>query len=456
MLHFEVLIFVFALSIPTAFAQWSPFECGNVQEWSTIDDDNLEAMYKFQKWIFSWQHTCEKNVYAEIPVNGDFGYSLNSAAMNMITSIELNLVYRPSGSKGILQWLWADDSPDQCSLEQRTVDCFFEPLSSCTMEQYDNPDVIRSPRDPPLKESERESALWIATAGDVCSISKVFKKPIQWVHGQNLHYLMRPNQRLMPFIMDRVKQIYGGGVSIPGNIAYADAFEAFKNDDRLRKGAGTVRRRQLLRGSDADMEMRRLEGADGAVIGLHIAADTVLQFEGQFLPEQLDLAPYIAAVDKKAHDLRDSGREVHTVYVCSDHQGPVLGTEEELNTRFPRSYKFKLLPHYTPSGADSAKILDLELRKRSSIGSDPVNKDLVMEYLADIEILALADVFIGGHSYFYSVVAGLRIARYYDVKGIHESTCLVDSDKNLFCENDQRAHELWVNYFNGYVHGTPF
>lgn len=94
----------------------------------------------------------------------------------------------------------------------------------------------------------------------------------------------------------------------------------------------------------------------------------------------------------------------------------------------------------------------------------PPLRQLVLEYLADLEIMADADVFIGSHSSVYPIATALRIARY----GEHfqgEQNCFLDIRHGpvppLVCEKDIEIskcckEEIWQDFLGGFNGGSVF
>ena len=516
-----MLLFFIAHSQILYFAYcWSAFDCGTVPVWSVVGNDNEYAMRKFQDWIFAWQHLCSaRETFQEIATNMGFAMSLQSAVKHLLTAIEMGKIYRPQGKIEMHQWIWAEEEASLCTMRIRTVDCFSEPLSTCTMESHYNT-MLTHQELHTLSQQDMQLALKFSGPTDVCGLARSSYKPVQWVHGQLLHYLLRPNLATAAEIELRLQKVYGRYTGEVGGIGKnppevpstgADVGHSVRDDecdDECDDDDGAAA------ADDDDADDDGADGADDAadddeeeveevtsnpsasshssvsesailhesqtpggtgVIGVYIHGDEY--GDAVILPDSpshfasnigaINLDDYIRAVDSKAAELADKGKPVSIVYLCSDHQEEILKSEDYLRDHYPgRSYEFRLLPHThvvpATGSSSSSKIKDViqvQLEKRQTHGHEPDNHYLVTEYLADFEILSRADVFISTYAAWYMIVASLRIARYYEnADFIKHNTCFLDMRRNevLICEDQIQSQELWRALVGGYASGTPF
>ena len=122
---------------------------------------------------------------------------------------------------------------------------------------------------------------------------------------------------------------------------------------------------------------------------------------------------------------------------------------------FPRPWSYVVLTHQSLGPGEA----EINLRAgKYPTDTVPSKFKLMTEYMADIEILAAADVFIGSYSNVYITVAALRTARGMSPKG---QTCYLDirgwmDAPALKCEGSEEAKDHWWSLVGGYNGGSPF
>jgi hypothetical protein len=120
--------------------------------------------------------------------------------------MENGKVYRPDYA-----WMWAkyEAIHGQCTYRsQSTVDCYFKPLSTCWDKQLSSPEDVLTPISEEQKLQLDPMIFPTTGAFDSCAIAARVKKSLQWVQGNVLHYIMRPNSRLKHQIDTSAKQIF--------------------------------------------------------------------------------------------------------------------------------------------------------------------------------------------------------------------------------------------------------
>lgn len=367
---------------------YSAFDCGG-RQWELNYSKSSPDMEIFQNWIYAWQHSCGvRNVDVNPAQSWGIGRTLHLAVKNFVTAIEMNMIWRPTEQNAARvsgAFLWAEDNPSNCTLGVRSIDCYFLPISTCGF--------------PSHNENNTHLASKLAfsnQAVDSCAMAQLSKKPLIWVHGQFFHYLSRLRPDIQVDVDEKKKQVFG---------ILGTSKDAFK-----------------------------------ATIGVHVrggAPDTDRKVA--------NLSYYIDAVDTKAAEMAGEGRPVGLVYLCSDLPEENIISTESMNQRFPRPFKFVVLPHIT-LGAGEA-----ELNLRGMLKNHPPKRDLFMEYMADVEILASVDFFIGTFSSVYPMVVALRVAR--GSPDMRFTSCFLqiqDDVPPLLCEGKNDTAFLWHHFFGGY------
>jgi hypothetical protein len=123
-------------------------------------------------------------------------------------------------------------------------------------------------------------------------------------------------------------------------------------------------------------------------------------------PLQLD--EMMTQIDDTVARLAKANQTVSQVYICSDEQDTNIISAEHMSKLYPRKFRYAILPHLNYSMGTEAEWAFADKKKNLSPA------DVYAEFLADIHILAHADVFIGSRSNIYIVVAALRAASYPD------------------------------------------
>lgn len=314
----------------------SAFVCSG--GWPVRRDDSAEAFETLQCWLSEWQHNCSMPVSQGLPVGSGIGAAVESAVRWMLFAVEQNKVYRPTNTP----W-FVDGSSTNCSIPSiHAFDCYFEPVSSCGYSQN------RSTQSRCPSLATNLTAQLGAGSVDVCRIATALQKPLQWVHGSMYHYVTR-------------------------------------------RGAGTVRSRVNARVDS--VLARRAHGE--AVIAIHVRGGRP---DSKRVP--CNVSYYIEAADKIAAELLlIEKKTVKWVFLCSDYQEEVLGSAASLSERFPRQWTYVLLPHLSmaplinESHTRLREIQHLMEAKSLDRYGKPSREDIVVEYIADIEILAGANAF---------------------------------------------------------------
>ena len=393
-MNFPICIIFFGLAINLApvYSTKSAFVCSG--SWDVRKNDSERMFGIFQNWIYGWQNNCVgKTTSAGLPIGSGIGSGMESATRWLMWALESNRIYRPSG-----HWAWAD--PNVCPL--KTVDCYFRPLSSCGLQTLGNMNLFTAEEQNQYNESTQ---IFGRESQDSCSLARKAKKPLQWIHGSLLHYIMRPSEHLR-------SEIHAAVVDV------------------------------------------RRQAGNGSLIGVHIRRGT--PDSGRHVA---NTSYYIAAVDSIADQLVRLGRPPVTgVYICSDLQQEL---EVDINIIFPRPWIFFFRPHFFfPPDIFGNKTKEIQhVVESGRIERRGFSKrTMAVEYFVDLEILAQADAFVGSSSNVYTVVTGLRVARGYDLFKNHSCFLqLMGNPVKLVCEGTSEALAEWNHHsLGGYTGGTLF
>jgi hypothetical protein len=359
--------------------------------WQIDITDHNEASIKLKNWIYAYMHDCNnphrKIDHEPIPEIG-IGSTIQYVTNQVLWCFSQNLIHRPTS-----QWSFADQDPKNCTLGMATIDCFLRPISPCGFEDKVDPNDDDPQRNLTIKEVLGNFSI---SHGDICTISRVMKKPIQWVHSHFVDYLMRPRKDM--------------------------AIEINKSIDTIFK--------------------RRIENPQVSVIGVHYRDGNTYDFGRKVL----NLTVFMEHVDKRAAELAARGRPVATVFFCSHVPQHNVKSPEYLASLFPRPWEYIVLPHVVVPHVVYKMELDDALNNQTIRAAAPL-RQMFLEYLLDIEAMAQADVLIGVTSNMYTLVAAKRIVRNFHVGN---DTCFIDSrlpESPLICEDNPQSHEIWKMYF---------
>lgn len=392
------------------------FHCRHVDPWPVDYSDNQEASEKFQRWLYAWQHDCNRKQViprgiGEIGLGATMHYLLS----DMLGALANNKIYQTYGDS-----IWAEKDPSKCSYNISGFDCFMLPLSPCNFESSLKTFDILVDKYKDIDITEAISN-YSTTALNICDMGKLSRKSMQWVHGQLMNYLLRPRFDVKTEIDKRLSIVLQKSSSDPDNLPLVVI-------------AVQVR---AINPKTIDLNRQR------------ISVDTYMKF-----------------IDLKVAELASRGVTVTTVYLCSHVPEENIKSSSYMQLTYPRPYRFVVIPH-SSFGEGSGEVEYLIHDKQTT--QKPPQFNIVTDYLADIAIMAKADVFIGTFSNLYPVVAGIRIANQFGIA--NNCTCYLDTrgtlDPQLKCEGNSDAHNIWKTYMGKFdykdagegfseLYGTPF
>jgi len=373
------ILFVVGLSLLNNSNSSSGFDCGHYGHWDLVRNETM--FYLFQEWLHNWQQQCDKGFFEGMSLGQGMGSDIIGASNWFEFAIERNNVYRPYH-----YWQWSNLDVSNCSIpnSKGTIDCYFEPLSTCGLDSNQINLVSNNDRDRLNYLNEAYELFNYLNATDACYLAFKAKRSIQWIHGSFLHYITRPRKDLIPYYQSRV------------NILNAS------ND----KG--------------------------GRIIGVHIRGGS---------PDNrrtiANVSYYIEAIDIIAKELD----QVTAVFFCSDQPEKTVVSVEYLTSTFPRPWKYILLEHLTlPSNHHNEAAFAL----KDDVQHKYSRKQLATEFLSDVDILTKTDAFIGTWSNMYTLVTALRIAR--GNTRFKKHSCFLHIGvvpPKFLCEGDEEAKMIW-------------
>lgn len=397
-------------------SKFSVFNCGDADSpgWEITPDIDQVERKRFLNFIHFWQHDCptpenKKGISNDINPWGGISWTIHNNMFYFLLAIEMGKIYRPIGQ---YHWVWAEYSePKNCSLGLGDIDCFFKPLSNCTFNIINSFDSNAWEED--IKSIDinlgREYAKHLGFR-DICTAAKYTKKSVQWVHGQYVEYIIRSRTDIAPMILLRKNMV----------------FEHITNKSH--------------------------------------ELSVSVQYRGQQPDEKRKPAPlsvYIEQIDKFSKIAEAQGKVIKVVYICSYDQKSNIVSSDHMASLFPRPWTYVVLDHLTMGSIEAEySLMKLYPNDIKSSPDLPSKRDLVMEFMADIEILASTDIYIGTFSNIYTTVGALRIARNVSDKS---NTCYVHISgyvgiPPVYCEGSEEAKAYWRSRAKpgGYMNPSSF
>jgi len=355
----------------------------------------------FQKYLFATQNTCNRRIWQQPIGSAGIGATMKEAINLFAFAFECGMIYRPSDAK---PYLFADFKKQNCNSHIRSIDCYFEPLSSC------GTDLTK----PILTEEDSMSLSLLPPKIDACTTARLLKRPISWLKAQILEYIIRPGPILAKEMKWRVEKV----------------FENY-NPQQF---------------SSIAIQMRTGDGE-------------LLDGGRAYIPS---LDRYMEAIDYYAEQLATiNGRSVGIVYLSSNAPLSTYKSVEYMTSTYPRNFTYAEIPHTSFGKNDLFNTLQSGIAHnnsfRESLEKSTSIFDLTVEYFTDIDIYSQADIYIGGTSSVSDVVFLLRTIRIKDNN--KNNTCIVDlttKENPLICGIEtQKARHYWSERFR-YEGGVMF
>jgi hypothetical protein len=170
-------------------------------------------------------------------------------------------------------------------------------------------------------------------------------------------------------------------------------------------------------------------------------------------------------VDKTAARYKAMGDTVTQVYLCSDTQNTNIISAKHMKLKYPRPFKYVVIPHIAFSDGTEAefvirnKFYETDNSTRVAALENVTTMAVYSEFLADVRILAHADVYIGSHSNIYILVAGLRMALYPSRPPIDCGYLDTRSVSTRYASEGLKLHDgtsIFGNALGKFTGGTPF
>lgn len=407
-----LLLTIIVSKVADIDANWSAWSCLDVSWPVDVSDSvaNKALAQSFRNWLSAWQDDCgRKSLHGPAPrVIGGVSDNFNWIMRDFMTAIEIGKIYRPMG-----EWHWAhtsNENKQNCTLGLTSVDCFFEPISVC---QLGSPRLNVSAIDQIYKELA-------FPARDSCTIASTLRKPIQWVHNHMVNYVFRPNARLQ----QRIDGIRSQLTAAMSNTSCG------------------------YNASDGQQEL-------GESICVHVRAGK--PDNGRHVSNLDKIMEYVDSI------VASTQGRVRVVYLSSNLIHEIIVSKQHMENRYPPSqrhhnYSYSyVVPTHMAYGEDVHMETEHLLR-----GGQYDRHELVLEFLADVEIFASCDYFIGSVSNVYQLVTALRTARrslngprHSAAAGIgwgyeYNSSCHVSKEERLICEGSEDAKSFWRANIGGY------
>lgn len=379
------------------------FHCA-ADPWPVEEDAaSMESSSKMiQEFLFAWHHNPARCARSQPKGYSHSGIG-STYLLNMIKlaeSLEFGSALIPTDN-----YFWAKNY-DNCTLNLPRLDCYTEEISNCG---YTYPSTVTpEPNNKNEFQTDLGKIIWptppsnAGTPIDVCVLGKVLKKSVAWVTGEYFKYLIRPTPYTQG-ILDSYKQ------------------DVFKN---IKPGTSTVTIH--LRGGNPD-------------IGRKVVS----------------LDKYMAALNRKAEELANSGRPVSQVYLVSADNEGTFHNLSYVQERYPGPWEYKLLPrtsHINGSNVEVELMLAYDFPELS-------RAPFWYEFMADMQLMFEADCYIGSFSTAYLVVTFMRYTKAH-AHANQKYNCFIDNGETFICEDNDAKYEILRLYFldkyNAFTGGTPF
>ena len=379
---------------------WNVFECSHSKPWPVDWDDDGAATIEFQNYINANQYDCDSGrpIQQDTSANFGIGAALSFSAIDLIKTFEYSAIYRPTGD-----WNWA--SAPGCSMHStntwggttnRTryfVDCYFTPLSTCMpVGMPYNTDVSISD----FRRNLTAAKAYLKYPTDTCTAAFKTKKSLLWVFGNFVQYHMRLNSALVPKIAAKIDSVFPDRHRLRNKNYFLeghplDNIEKLNTEKALGKNRPSRRRR--LRSS----EFKQIDEKTCVTAALHVRNG---------MPDghrhSLSGVEHIEMLDKFAVEFALQNKKICEVYVSAFNLDDTIFANP--NKMANIAYNIKTLNR--TDIPDKKTETEYVLNSLKAAGF-PVH-DIVAEYLLDIMLMGIADIYIGSHSNLFTIAAGLR------------------------------------------------
>ena len=180
------ILYRFHLALVESAVMSSGYSCYG-PGWEIDHTDNAEMFGKMQKWLYAWQNNCDLPVYEGLAPGNGIGSSIMGMSNWFEYAYEHGSIYRP-----YFTYPWAEGDNTNCTFPGiGSVECYFQPLSNCHLPSGAIVDPIY--RNKLTTEEIKKDIEFCPWTADSCTLARIAKKSLQWVHGNYLHYLVRFN-----------------------------------------------------------------------------------------------------------------------------------------------------------------------------------------------------------------------------------------------------------------------
>lgn len=393
--HMIIIIILIIFNI-NLVSSYSVYECGG--NWNINSSDNEQAGRIFLNWVKAFQND-ENRCKARQISSGISKFSGLGNSFNLAVVDFLKQLELGNIYEPSGPWLWSIRDSNCTFGKTAVLNCFSRPYTYCG---HDKSEYNVDDGNFNLEAANNFST----TPLDICQMAIKSRKPYVWITGQLLHYLLNPRHDVHKFVSKRLSIVY------PSSKVHV-------------------------------------------TIGVHIRGGSPDQ---QRKPLQVE--NIVKKVDEKVEELKQRGKIVTQVFMCSDTQETSIRSIEYMNKMYPRNFSYVILPHLNYSiGTEAEFVLRDNISKSNTAVSIPTDFEIFSEWLADVEILAHADVFIGSHSNIYVAVAALRVARFPERPMCDTGYFDSHYDPPVWMEeggNQVHGTPIWKNAFGGFRGGIAF
>ena len=376
-----MLIFLFFFAFLSVCQAFSYWDCHHYAAWPVNYTNAQEKAVIMQDWLYAWQHSRVRCQSSPEATIFDHGGLAFSYAIPGLRNFAAALEFGKVYRPGP-HFLWAAHDAKNCTLNTRSLDCYTREYANCN---YPNKDYVSSePNNLSDVNTTLGQMLYPYTVADICLLGSKLEMPMIWVLGQLIDYKFRPRADVAATIQGRVDQVYKG-VDLKKQSVIAVQYRAGKPD---------------------------------------------------FGRKLLSLDIYMKYVEMMAKELERDGRPVAVVYLASQDNDNIFHNASYMQQTYGGNYTYRLLDMAHINGSE-----EVEYLVRDNLAPAEL---LVPEFMADIQLMANADCFIGSKSTIYLMAAMLRYAR---APTRHKKyTCHVSQGMDLLCEDSWNAIDIWKYY----------
>ena len=474
---------------PTFNAGYNAFDCKKHAPWPVDYDDDGAATMSIQNYINAYQYNCgdgREVKYVTIS-NCGIGAALSFSVIDFMKTFKDNKIYRPLNN-----WKWTSNATT-CSLQGgqssgkekekyaneyqsqmskisefpcsppnerykrlsqvwNHIDCYSVPLSTC-------PDLHSTSNFSDFRRDMDAAKAYLPYPTDVCTMGTKTKKSMLWLVGNFFQYHMRLDPILIPKYASAIENIFPDSLHMENKNYFIQGhpLDHVKQARRLReekKQIKTKHEQKKLHDSNGndnqsvnDREASIADNLTCVSAALHVRGGRPDGSRKPFHGKE-----HIAMLDGYGDELARENKKICDVFVGSDHMNNTIFVDTNELRNIP--YNIKTIEHIEMPGVPNEEIeFLLTMLHNQNYRFD----DIVLEYLLDVHLYALADIFVGSHSSIFTLVASLRVVWRPDVPRVW--TGYLDSHtqppKHITLDKSIEFWHQWQIASGGFLGGVP-